>query len=164
MHQIKKIIASSAYREYLEKNKKAEENRIFCTHHFEHLLATARLTYILILEEGIPFISREMAYAAGLLHDIGRWFEYIDGTDHAKKSAELAETILSEAGFSIAESKLIQRAIAQHRKKSGGREHHSPLSKALSRADSLARLCFCCKTREKCFKLDQQPNKNTILY
>ncbi len=66
MQQIKKIIASSAYREYLEKNKKAEENRIFCTHHFEHLLSTARLTYILILEEGTPFISREMVYAAGL--------------------------------------------------------------------------------------------------
>ncbi len=164
MQQIKMIIASSAYQEHLEKNKTEEENRLFCTHHFGHLLETARLTYILILEKGTPFISREMAYAAGLLHDIGRWFEYQTGTDHAKKSAELAETILLEAGFSSAECKLIQKAIAQHRLKSDCREHRSPLSTALASADSLARSCFQCSARDQCNKLEEQPNQETLLY
>ncbi len=164
MEQIRRIIANPAYRECLTKNEAAENDRIFCTHHFEHLLATARLTYILILEEGCPFISREMAYAAGLLHDIGRWCEYWDGTDHAKASAELAEPILLEAGFSENESRIIKQAIAQHRLKGDCCEHRSLLSAALSRADSLSRNCFSCKVREQCRKFGHQPNQETLLY
>ncbi len=164
MNNIEQIIANPIYRECLEKNNGAEENRMFCNHHFEHLLATARLTYILILEEKAPFITREMAYAAGLLHDIGRWLEYQSGADHAKKSAELAETILSETGFSEAECSLIQKAIAQHRIKSDCREHRSPLSAALGRADSLSRTCFRCDVWEQCSKFEEQPNRETLLY
>lgn len=164
MNTIEQIIANPIFRDCLEKNYGAEENRLFCHHHFEHLLATARLTYILILEENTPFITREMAYAAGLLHDIGRWFEYQSGTDHAKKSAELAETILSETGFSEAECNLIQKAIAQHRIKNDCNEHRSPLSTALGRADSFSRTCFRCDVWEQCNKFEEQPNRETLLY
>ncbi len=164
MNNIEQIVGNPIFRECLERNKDAEDNRIFCNHHFEHLLSTARLTYILILEENSPFITREMAYAAGLLHDIGRWFEYQSGADHAKKSSELAGTILSGTGFSETECSLIQKAIAQHRIKNNCHEHRSPLSTALAKADSLARTCFRCTVREQCNKLEEQPNRETLLY
>ncbi len=164
MYKIKKIIAHPAYNEHLKRNCDAESERIFCCHNFEHVVDTARLTYILILEEGNPFISREIAYAAGLLHDIGRWAEYQTGKDHAEKSADLAKEILIEADFSSDETRLIQKAISEHRDKNYSRKNRTILSAALARADSLARKCFCCSSRDNCNKLEQQPNRNTLIY
>lgn len=164
MEKIEKIIANPLYVDYLKRNGDAEAGRIFCSHDFDHVVETARLTYILILEEGNPFISREIAYAAGLLHDIGRWAEYQNGTDHALKSSDLAEEILTEAGFSLAETRLIQEAISEHRDKNSNHGSISSLSAALARADNLTRKCFCCSSREKCNKNEQQPNMNTLLY
>ena len=164
MEKINRIIANPDYQLYLQKNENEENYRPFCTHHFGHLLSVARLTYILLLEDGCPFISREIAYAAGLLHDIGRWYEYESETDHAQFSAELAEAILTKAGYSEAENLFIRKAISQHRLKDEYDQHRSSLSKALSRADSLSRLCFQCDARDKCNKLDRQPNREKLQY
>ncbi len=164
MKKVESIIASPLYREHLMRNSDVEKERIFCCHDFDHLLETARLTYILIIEEGNPFISREIAYAAGLLHDIGRWTEYQEGTDHAHKSAELAKEILVEAGYSKDEISLIQQAIREHRNKDSALNNRSILSSILAKADSLSRKCFCCSSKEQCNKLEKQPNKDTLLY
>jgi len=164
MNKIEKIIANPAYKDFLQRNNNAEKERIFCCHNFDHVIETARLTYILILEEGNPFISREIAYAAGLLHDIGRWAEYQTGEDHAKKSAELSKELLIEAGFSSDETRLIQKAISEHRDKNYSLKNRPVLSAALARADSMSRKCFCCSSKEQCNKLEQQPNRDTLLY
>lgn len=164
MERVWKVIENPDYQQYLQKNLEAEKSRTYCTHNFDHLLTVARLTYILLLERGEPFISREMAYAAGLLHDLGRWQEYESNTDHAKSSAILAKPVLEKAGFSEAEKKIIIRAIEQHRLKEIVTEHRSPLSKALSRADSLSRLCFCCKAAAECNKVAKQPHRDRLLY
>lgn len=164
MNKIENIIANPVYKDYLQRNNNAEKERVFCCHNFDHVADTARLTYILILEEGNPFISREIAYAAGLLHDIGRWAEYQTGKDHAAKSADLAKEILIEAGFSNDETRLIQKAISEHRDKNYSHKNRSVLSAALARADSMSRKCFCCSSRENCNKLEQQPNQNTLTY
>lgn len=164
MNRVNAILNNPAYMDYIEKNVAEEENRLFCRHHFEHLLDVARITYILILEGGNPFISREMSYAAGLLHDIGRWNEYRESVDHAHLSAELAETILDDAGFSAAEKELIKKAISEHRLKGESSIHRSPLSLALSRADSFSRLCYRCKVSNTCNKFDQQPTRNSFNY
>ena len=99
MEKVNRIIFDDQYRLYLLKNKALEEDRSFCHHNFEHLLTVARLTYLLLLEKECRFISKEMAYSAGLLHDIGRWKEYQGEGDHAGHSAALAESILERAGF-----------------------------------------------------------------
>ncbi len=164
MSKINKIILNRDYQLYLKKNEAEEKNRPFCSHHFEHLLDVARITYILLLEENSPFISREMAYAAGLLHDIGRWHEYETETDHAEYSADLAEPILVKAGFSEAECRLIEKAIEQHRLKENYLLHRSPLSTALSKADSLSRLCFRCDARNQCKQPKQQPHYKGLIY
>lgn len=164
MEKINRILNNPDYKSFLDKNKAEEKERIFCLHHFDHLLSVARLTYILILEDGNPFISREIAYAAGLLHDIGRWQQYKDSTDHAHSSAKLAETILAGAGFSDDQKELIVKAIAQHRLKEDYNEHRSPLGLALRRADSLSRLCFNCQASKQCKKYEQQPTKDFLQY
>lgn len=164
MERCNKIIGNRDYRLYLDKNKEAETGRVFCNHNFEHILAVARLTYLLLVEEGNPFISREIAYAAGLLHDIGRWKEYQTGQDHAELSSELAGSILEEAGFPLLERLLIQKAIAQHRHRSHPHSHRSPLSRALGKADSLSRLCFKCEARAECYKIEQQPHQRRLIY
>lgn len=164
MDRVNIIIADPEYRSYLQKNSDAEKNREFCSHPFEHLLSVARLTWILLLEEGTPYISREMAYAAGLLHDIGRWRELEDGIDHAKYSAKLARPLLKRAGFSEAESALIRKAVTQHRSKSEAVGHMSPLSSALRKADKYERTCFFCAARHQCNKVETQPHRNKLIY
>ncbi|MBW6462681.1 MAG: HD domain-containing protein [Firmicutes bacterium] len=164
MDRVNRIIIDPEFEGYLHKIDIAEEGRLFCSHHFDHLLSTARLTWIYLLEGGSPYISREIAYAAGFLHDIGRWREYRDGGDHADYSAELAKPLLRKSGFSEAESGLIIKAIKQHRDSYDPEIHRSPLSLALNRADKHSRLCFTCNAREVCNKLNKQPHKCRLEY
>lgn len=163
MEKVNRIIFDDQYRLYLLKNKALEEDRSFCHHNFEHLLTVARLTYLLLLEKECRFISKEMAYSAGLLHDIGRWKEYQGEGDHAVHSAALAESILERAGFKPSEQKLILKAIAQHRHHNPD-EHRSPLSEALAKADDLARLCFSCTAQKECRNADRRSHRSGLLY
>ncbi len=164
MSRIERILKNPSYLEYLRQNEVAEKERIFCGHSFDHLLAVARLTYIFLLEEGNPFITREMAYAAALLHDIGRWQEYSSDLDHALSSAELAGPILAATGFDRGEIVLIKKAICQHRLDETAAVHRSPLSRALKKADRYSRLCFDCEARDQCNKIKEQPHRNNLIY
>ncbi|NLA27027.1 MAG: HD domain-containing protein [Firmicutes bacterium] len=163
MDKVNRILYDKEYLFYLENIRLLEKDRSFCRHDFEHFLTVARLTYLFLLEEGCRFISREMAYSAGLLHDIGRWKEYQGGGDHATISARLAGSILERAGFNHCEQELIVKAIAQHRHDAPG-EHRSPLSSALHKADGMARLCFSCVSRKDCRGLDRRPHRERLLY
>jgi uncharacterized protein len=162
--RIEQILSHPSYLEYLRQNESAEKDRIFCKHNFDHLLAVARLTYIFLLEDGNPYITREMAYAAALLHDIGRWQEYSSGLDHGLASADLAGPILDDAGFDRDETVLITKAIQQHRLAETTAVHRSPLSRALKKADRYARLCFSCEARDQCRKLEEQPHRNNLIF
>lgn len=164
MKRVNLILNNEQYRLYLLKNKAPEEYRQFCTHNFEHMLTVSRLTYLLLLESGCNLIDKELAYAAGLLHDIGRWKEYQDGTDHAAYSACLAGPILDQAGFKIVERELVVTAIAQHQHKEAEGMHRSPLSEALSQADSLSRLCFQCSAIKSCKCPEQRPHYKGLNY
>lgn len=164
MSRIERILNNPSYLEYLRQNEIAEKKRIFCGHSFDHLLAVARLTYIFILEDGNPFITREIAYAAALLHDIGRWQEYSTGLNHAEASADLAGPILTAAGFDRGETDLIKKAIRQHRLSETAAIHRSPLSRALKKADRYSRLCFNCEARDQCNKIEEQPHRNNLIY
>lgn len=164
MKRVRHIINDDQYRLYLLKNNTLEEYRRFCGHNFEHMLTVSRLTYLLLLEDNCGAISKEMAYAAGLLHDIGRWKEHQDGTEHAALSAELSGPILDRAGFKSVERDLIVKAIAGHRRKGEEMAHSSPLCQALRRADSLSRLCFQCDVINECKDPESMPNFEGLEY
>ena len=154
MDRINKIITHPMYIEYLTRNDIAEKDRYFCKHGFQHALDVARVAYIIAMEEGFQY-GKDTVYAAGLLHDIGRWKEYADGSDHAIVSAELAETILHDCGFSEEEVDKILQAIKNHRIK----KSDASLSAILYNSDKKCRNCIQCNAKSKCkrFANDELP-------
>ena len=132
-----------------------EETRIFCKHDFEHLLNVARLTYLLLLEEGCPFISKEQAYAAGLLHDIGRWKKYLDGVDHA--DARPRRSHPASLRLPARKIDLIVEAIRQHRGKIDPQEPLSPWAGPCGSGSTLPPLLLCTALSD-CKQIINRPN------
>ncbi len=147
MERVNRILENKKYQDYLQKNKAAEEGRIFCCHNMEHFLDVARIAYILNLEEKLA-VSKEFIYAAALLHDIGRHVQYADGTPHEKASALLAEEILEECGYDEFARKVILQAVKEHRNASIATQ--KGLAGLLYRADKASRACFACKAEGLC--------------
>lgn len=148
MERVNLILNNPEFLDYLKKNEELEVNRIYCHHDIQHFLDVSRIAYAIDMEEKLD-IDKEIVYAAGLLHDIGRWMEYEKGIDHAIASAELSLGILQKCGFSEEETEEILNAILEHREK----VHSSSLADLLYRADKLSRNCNMCKARSTCYKL-----------
>lgn len=155
MNRVNKILQHFKYKEYVAKIEEYEKDRIFCKHDMGHFLDVCRLAEILYLQEDVEQRSldgqrtfTEWIYAAGLLHDIGRWQEYENGIRHEIASANLAPEILEECGFNQEEMEGILLAIKEHRN-SQVKEEKS-LSGILYRADKMSRPCFACKAEQEC--------------
>lgn len=160
MERVNKILHSKKYKNYLQKNKSLEEDRIFCKHNLEHFLDTARITYIMCLEQGIK-INKEVVYGLGLLHDIGRFMEYEQGIPHDEASAELARELLDEADYNEEEKKLIINCILNHRKDEQVNLHKDVgLREIFYKADKLSRSCYNCEAKSQCKWDDNKKNYN----
>lgn len=149
------IYDNSKYKDYIGRIEILEADRIYCHHDVNHFMDVARIAVIIAMEENIH-ISRELIYAAALLHDIGRFVQYENGTPHEKASVGLAREILDECFFDEEEKALILTAIAQH-----GNEDISgekSLTGVIYRADKLSRKCYCCKAIDTCHKSDYKKN------
>ena len=155
MERINRILRQDSYRKYLEENNLAERERKFCRHDMSHFLDVARIAMILNREDdyGIP---GEMIYAAALLHDIGRWMQYEDGTPHEKASALLAPEILLKSGFDRKETDDIVSAILEHR--NGEMKDQRDLKGLLYRADKCSRPCFACEMEKECNWKNERKN------
>ena len=172
MERIDAIVRDHLFRECLDKNRATEENREFCKHDLQHFLDVARITFFLLLESDglVSFCqdnnlsslqaAKEVVYAAGILHDIGRWRQYETGEDHSIIGAEMAEEILGRAVFSPQEIRIITRAIREHREQ---RQGMSLLGELLYRADNLSRACHQCSAKEKCYKFATMETGNLVL-
>lgn len=158
MKRINQILTNENYVKYLAKNKEAEGNRIYCHHDIEHFLDVSRIAYIISLEEKLN-ANKEILYAMGLLHDIGRWMEYESGIDHALASKNLAEEILHSCDFNDSEIQEILTAIEFHR----NIKNSSILGDLLYRADKLSRNCLHCSAIASCKKF-QNGEVPVILY
>lgn len=168
MERVEKLLSLPLYQEYLARNAEKEVDRKFCVHNWQHFLDVARLTYILLLEsdeqdklrEEIGTKTKEIAYAAALLHDIGKWQEYETGEDHALVSAKLARALLLEVDFTSGEIDLICQAIEEHRTAS---VPQTILGSHLKKADKLARLCRFCSAQGDCYKFQQMETAHCYL-
>lgn len=158
MERVQKIWEHPLYQQCLASIRRLEENREFCRHTPEHFLDVARLTWILCREEQID-VSRPIVYAAGLLHDIGRFRQYQEGIPHDEASAALARQILPECGFDAREEEQIVEMILSHRH----RGNPNPLCALFYRADKLSRSCFLCAARDRCDWPEEKKNL-TIRY
>ena len=93
MRKCNNILKNKNFRDILSKINSAEKDRIYCNHGIDHLLDVARSAYILNLENGLD-IPKEIIYGTALLHDIGRYEQYKNGTNHHKAGGEIAKKIL----------------------------------------------------------------------
>lgn len=146
MKRVQKIYEHMLYQESLGKNREMEEGRIFCRHDMNHFLDVARLAYIFALEREYRF-SKEEIYAAALLHDIGRWKQYCEGVPHEEASVQIAEIILLETGFDMAERTRILEAISSHRRADS---NLAPFAEILYDADKRSRACYACPAEKEC--------------
>ncbi len=156
MDRINKIMNHEEFINALNKIKSDEKNRQYCKHGMRHLLDVSRIAYIMVLENQIK-LNKEVVYAAGLLHDIGKHVQYDKGIPHNIASAKLAPHILADCGFKEDEIELIVEAILCHRTLTT--EDESSLSYILYKADKKSRNCFRCKESQKCNWDDKKKNK-----
>lgn len=160
MKRVNRILKLDSYQENLGRNEEAEKERRFCHHDMGHFLDVARIAALLNLEEGYG-LSGELIYAAALLHDIGRWQQYKDGTPHEKASAKLAQEMLPDCGFTEKETKEIVAAIANHRNSEIKEDKN--LNGLLYRADKKSRACFACRAEKDCNWKKEKKNKTLVI-
>jgi len=146
LDRVNNILQNEKYKSYIKLNEEYERERVFCCHGMQHLLDVARIGYIISLEKDLK-IGKDLIYSAALLHDIGRWKEYEDGTPHEVVGAQLARDILRESGYNDEEMAYILEAIGNHRKKDNV---PGSLSDILSKSDKLSRSCFNCLAEKQC--------------
>ena len=152
MNNIDAIMNNKLYREALEKLSEYEKNREFCNHTIEHFIDVSRIAYIMVLEEKLN-VSKEVIYAIGLLHDIGRVKQYEEGIHHDIASVEMSKEILKETSFTDEEINIILNGIANHRKESDNK-----LEEIIYKADKLSRQCFNCKAEKECYWSSEKKN------
>lgn len=137
----------------------SEQERIFCKHGMEHCMDVARILYIMVMEDDLLY-DKDVVYAAALLHDIGRYEEYISHTPHHEASVRMAEEILVDCEFSKEETACILGAIGRHKDYD---EEADTFCKLLYKADKLSRNCYDCQAQEECYWEENKRNY-TIQY
>jgi len=147
MERVNKIINNSVYKRSYKLIADYEETRIFCKHDMSHFLDVARLAWIFNLEEHLG-ISREIIYAAAILHDIGKHEQYLCNIPHETAGIKTAQIILKDCGFDESESEMILSAIETHRDET--RMNCKDLNRILYLADKMSRSCFTCKAKDSC--------------
>ena len=100
-------------------------------------------------------IDKELVYATALLHDIGRYEQYENGTPHNEAGAKLAGQIMASCGFTEDECGLAVNAIKGHRRDSSDRNIFCHL---LYKADKLSRDCYHCEAEPECYWSAEQKN------
>jgi uncharacterized protein len=159
LDRINSILNNTTYKTYLKNIKECEKERIFCCHDISHFMDVARIAYIINLENNYGYL-KDIIYGAALLHDIGRWKQYLEGIPHDEASAELALPILVESGYDKGEIHSIIQAILNHRK--SYEDKHS-LSHIIYFSDKASRACYNCKAIKECNWSSEKIN-NLIKY
>lgn len=111
----------------------------------------------MVLEENMN-VPKEIIYAIGLLHDIGRWVEYEGGEKHNKASYKLSLDILKECDFNKEEIEIILSGILNHRNSEA-----KGLDKIIYLADKKSRSCFLCNAEKLCKWGKEKKNLDIII-
>lgn len=144
MEKVNKILDHNIYKEYLRRLEIYEEKRQFCRHNLDHFLDMSRIAYMMVLENKLDY-SKEVVYAIGLLHDIGRVEQYENGIEHHIASFNIAKEVLKDIGFKDSEKEAILDAIKNHRN-----SESENLNSIVYKSDKLSRACYKCKAAKEC--------------
>lgn len=153
MIKVNQILHNDRYIKYIKEIESLEIDRQFCRHDMNHFLDMARIAYILVLESNLNY-SKEVIYAIGLLHDIGRGEEYKNNINHDTASVMIAEEILAETSYTDAEKELILNAVKNH----GNKDIKDEFLKIIYKSDKLSRNCFKCKAEKDCYWSREKKN------
>lgn len=154
-YRINLILHNRKFNEYLSKIKNVEKDRQFCVHDINHFMDVARLAYIIVLERNLEY-TKDIIYAAALLHDIGRWLQYEKNIPHETASAALAKEILEQSDYHLDEIDLICNAIINHR----NQMNENTLNYIIYHSDKLSRKCFNCNSIKECNWSEDKKNYN----
>lgn len=157
MSKINEILYNDKYIRYLKELYELEQDRIFCRHTIEHFLDVSRIAYIKVLENNLNY-SKDIIYAIGLLHDIGRVLQYTEGIPHDEGSVIIARDILSETSYTEEEIDVILRAIDSHRQRTNGE-----LESIIYSSDKESRNCFMCPAEKECYWSKDKKNFNITI-
>lgn len=152
MKRLSYIMNHPEYQKAYRQIRDLERERIFCLHDTEHFLAVSRIAYILVLEQQLD-VKKDVVYAAGFLHDIGRAEQYTGGTPHEEAGMAIASEVLKESPYDTKERKTILRLLESHR-----RPDSDELSCLFYRADKLSRDCRNCRARKECYWPEEKKN------
>lgn len=156
MEKVNEILNNIEYKKYLKALEEIEKDREFCKHNIEHFLDLARIAYIIVLENKLPF-SKEIIYGIALLHDIGRVLEYTETQPHHEASIIISKKILKDSKYTTDEINSILKAIGNHRDNSD-----DELSNVIYVSDKLSRNCFNCKAEKECYWKNEKKNFKII--
>ena len=106
-------------------------------------------------DRGMLPLDKELVYATALLHDIGRYEQYENGTPHNEAGAKLAGEIMASCGFTEDECARAVNAIKGHRRDSSDGDVFCHL---LYKADKLSRDCYRCEAEPECYWDAEQKN------
>lgn len=186
MPRVDAICRHPRFQRELARIDELEHDRAWCRHGLSHLLDVARIAWIDCVEaaprDPAASLSRELVYAAALLHDIGRAEQYETGTPHDEAGERIAIEILGtvepDARFDAGERSAIAFAVRGHRRKADGDagavampgrrrpDGEDPCAEALqrviARADKASRACFACPARATCNWPDAKKNLTVV--
>lgn len=158
MPRVNAIWHHPLYQENYKRIQEIEKDRVFCCHGMIHLLDVARLAYIRNLEQGLGY-KKELLYAAAILHDIGKAYQYEEKIPHEIVGEEIAAKILKtlpeDVAFSEEECKLILQAVRGHRCK---REYMEQIEELFYDCDKRSRNCFACPAEKECNWSEEEKN------
>ena len=159
MERLNAIIQHKMFRDVLFRLEQREHEREYCCHGIDHLLAVARTAQMLNLERGAGQ-SKELLYAAALLHDIGRLAQYEEGIPHETAGVSIAQEILADSAFDAREQDCILSCVrCHHARRFGG----TSVPDLIFEADKRSRPCFLCRATESCkWKNERKNHELTI--
>lgn len=160
MERVNKICSHPLWKESAAKIQELEQDRVFCRHTIAHFQDVARIAYIENLEQQAG-LSKELIYAAAMLHDIGRHLQYLKGIPHDEGSAMLAEKILKDCEFDKLEQEEILSAIRQHR--TAETKMKKDLAGMIYRADKKSRSCLFCDVCKECNWSEEKKNLELLV-
>lgn len=162
MARVQRIISHEFFIQTMKDLQCLEADRIWCGHDLEHLLAVSRIMWIDCLEGMSGAYAKDVVYATGLLHDIGRAAQYRENEPHEIAGVRIAKLILNDAAYTADEQALILGAIGSHRKPAAEEEMRT-LADLLYRADKISRSCYACDAADTCSWEDKKRTHGVIV-
>ena len=150
--QTNRLLNLPEYQDYLQRIEAHEKDRRLCRHNLAHFLDVARIATVIANEDGLS-LNRDLIYTTALLHDIGRFVQYENGTPHERASHDLAVGLLRHLDFSSEDQSVILEAILSHRT-----ANTQGFNAVFYQADKKSRACYGCAAQEECNLNNEKKN------